>query len=55
MQEKRVPTFKSPDLNELKAVIIDSKTTIFIDKDQDPEEAKNRYLARNISKYLKVY
>jgi hypothetical protein len=46
MYEKKPSVYKSPDLNTLKAVIIDHRTTIYIAQDLDPEEAKVRYLSR---------
>lgn len=36
----------SPDLNKMQAVIIDKKTTIYIAKNADPDEARKRYLNR---------
>ena len=46
MSEKKVNHCESPNLSRLQAVIIDSKTTIYIAQDADPVEAKNRYLNR---------
>ncbi|MFB6317257.1 MULTISPECIES: hypothetical protein [unclassified Saccharicrinis] len=46
MYKKNQPTAVSPDINNLKEVIIDFKTRIYIDKDADAEEAKERYLSR---------
>jgi hypothetical protein len=46
MFEKKTSTFKSPDLSQLKEVIIDHRTKIYIAPDADSEEAKNRYLLR---------
>jgi hypothetical protein len=46
MYEKKPSVYKSPDLNTLKAVVIDHRTTIYIAQDLDPEEAKTRYLTR---------
>jgi hypothetical protein len=46
MSEKKVINMESPNLNKLQAVFIDHKTTIYIAKDANPEEARKRYLAR---------
>jgi hypothetical protein len=46
MFEKKMPSFASPDLNKLQAVIIDGRTTIFIDKDANPNEARRLYEER---------
>ena len=46
MFEKKTNVVTSPDHNKLKAVVIDRKTTIFIDKDKDPDEARRRYAER---------
>lgn len=45
-QEHKKNAFKSPDLNRLKAVVIDSRTRIYIDIDESAEEAKKRYLSK---------
>ncbi len=44
MHEKK--NVKSPDVKALQAVVIDSRTRIYIPLDADPEEAKNKYLSR---------
>ena len=44
--DKKITTFKSPDLEKLQAVVIDLRTRIYIAIDADPEEAKERYFAR---------
>jgi len=44
MYEKKTSVYKSPDLANLKAVVIDHRTTIYIAQDVDPEEARIRYL-----------
>ncbi|HRW98738.1 MAG TPA: hypothetical protein P5280_04575 [Cyclobacteriaceae bacterium] len=36
----------SPNLNNLKQVIIDERTSIFIKKDRDSDQAKRNFLAR---------
>lgn len=46
MSEKKQNSFDSPDVKKLQAIQIDEKTTIFVAKDADPEEAKKRYLSR---------
>ena len=47
MQDKKIVSFESPDLKKLQAVVINSRTTIFIDKDADPDEAKRIYEERH--------
>jgi hypothetical protein len=54
MHDRKINNFESPDLNTLKAVVINSKTTIFIDKDKDPEEAIRRYEERYHRLNIKV-
>lgn len=46
MAEKKQNNYDSPDVGKLQAVEIDHKTTIYIAKGADPEEAKQRYLHR---------
>lgn len=46
MSEKKQNNYDSPDVAKLQAVEIDHKTTIYIAKGADPEEAKQRYLHR---------
>ena len=46
MSEKKHNNYDSPDVAKLQAVEIDHKTTIYIAKGADPEEAKKRYLYR---------
>lgn len=46
MSEKRSNNYESPNVSKLQAVVIDIKTTIYIPLDADPEEAKQRYMAR---------
>lgn len=38
--------FKTPNTSKMQEVIIDMRTRIYIAPDADPEEARNRYLAR---------
>lgn len=54
MYDKKIFTIVSPDLNKLKAVIIDGRTTIFIDKDSDSDEAKSQYQERRNAKNIKL-
>lgn len=51
--EKKHEKFETPDISQLKEVIIDHRTRIYIRKEADPEEAKFRYLNRNTAKKLK--
>lgn len=53
MSEKKMNILKPPDISELKEVIIDKKTRIYIAQDADAEEAKIRYLYRGPSKRVK--
>jgi hypothetical protein len=48
MNDKKHNHFDSPNLNKMQAVIIDRNTTIYIALEADPEEAKERFLSRNI-------
>ena len=45
--------FKSPDISQLKAVIIDHRTTIYIALDADSEEAREKYLLRTLNRLVK--
>lgn len=47
MYDKKKDSFKSPELNNLQAVVIDRRTTIYIEKDEDPQKAIERYHSRN--------
>ncbi len=47
MHDKKMTSFESPDLRKLQAVVINARTTIFIDKDADPDEAKRLYEERH--------
>lgn len=53
MYEKKLPVFKSPDLNKLQSVKVDIKTTIYIAVGADPVKAKNRFLEQVNAKYVK--
>ena len=46
MSEKKQNNYDSPDVGKMQEVEIDHKTTIYIAKGADPEEAKKRYLYR---------
>lgn len=46
MYEKKQVVFKSPDLSKMQAVVIDHKTTIYIETGSDPKKARTRYLSR---------
>ena len=46
MAEKKQNVVKSPDLNQMQRVVVDHKTTIYIEHGADPEAAKYRYLHR---------
>jgi hypothetical protein len=54
MHDKKISSFESPDLKKLKAVVIDNKTTIYIDPDTDADEARKRYLSRINLSSLKI-
>ena len=45
-QERKQVVFKSPDLSKMQEVVIDSRTRIYIEPGDDPDEARKRYLAR---------
>ena len=46
MHDKKHAAYKTPDLAQMQAVVIDSRTTIYIPKGLDPKEAKKRYFER---------
>ncbi len=46
MNDRKQENFKSPDVTKLQAVVIDRNTTIFITTDQDPEEARKKFISR---------
>lgn len=46
MHDKKGNVIKSPDLTKMQAVVIDTRTTLYIPADADAEEARSRYLAR---------
>ncbi|SHE92872.1 hypothetical protein SAMN05444274_1034 [Mariniphaga anaerophila] len=46
MFEKKHSSFKSPDLKAMQEIVINSRTRIYVEAGEDPEEAKERYLSR---------
>ena len=44
--DKKQTNYKTPNLSKMQEVIIDRKTSIYIDLDADPEIARSRYLER---------
>ena len=54
MFDKKSNTITSPDHNKLQAVVIDRKTTIFIQMDKDPDEARRRYAERHAAPTTKI-
>ncbi len=52
MRDKKNHNYTSPDLSTLQEVVIDLRTKIYIAIGDDPEEARNRYLARVGSKKI---
>jgi hypothetical protein len=46
MYEKKQAINKTPDLSKMQAVVIDSRTVIYIPEGSDAKEAKKRYLER---------
>lgn len=50
MHDKKQNIIKSPDHTKLQEVIIDIRTKIYIPIGENPEEARNRYLARSITR-----
>ena len=44
--DKKQPVHKTPNLSKMQVVIIDGRTSIYIEPDADPELARKRYLAR---------
>jgi len=54
MYEKKPHNYTSPDLSKLQEVIIDLRTRIYIANNDDPIEARNRYLARVGNKNIKA-
>lgn len=54
MHEKKINSIVSPDLKNLQAVIINGRTTIYIDKDSDPDDAKRLYEERRQAMNIKI-
>ena len=50
MQEKKQAVFKTPDITKMQEVVINYRTKIYIKLDADPEEARERYQARQDAK-----
>jgi hypothetical protein len=50
MQERKQVVFKTPDLSKMQEVVINHRTKIYIAVGADPEEARNRYMARQDAK-----
>ena len=46
MFDKKQNNFKSPDLHKMQEVIINARTRIYVGTEENPEEAKERYLTR---------
>jgi hypothetical protein len=46
MHEIKRDQFKSPDVTKLKPVVIDRNTTLYIPMEDDPEEARKKFVAR---------
>ena len=44
--DKKQPVHKTPNLSKMQVVVIDGRTSIYIEPDADPEQARKRYLAR---------
>jgi len=59
--DKKIVTFKSPDLEKLQPVFINLRTTIYIAIGADTEEARKRYFAdwrkkihNSVSKFFRI-
>jgi hypothetical protein len=50
MQEKKPITFKTPDITKMQEVVINHRTRIYIAVGADPDEARDRYQARQDAK-----
>lgn len=46
MSAKKQVILPSPNLDDMKQVVIDHKTRIYIKKDEDAEEARKRYFEK---------
>jgi len=54
MYDKKNKNFESPDLSKLQEVVIDFRTKIYVALDEDPEEARSRYLSRLPVRYPNI-
>ena len=54
MFDKKINVIVSPDLSKLQAVIINERTTIYIDKDSDPGDARKLYEERRQAINIKI-
>ena len=50
MQERKPIIFKTPDITKMQEVVINHRTKIYIAVGADPEEARDRYQARQDAK-----
>jgi hypothetical protein len=50
MQEKKPTIFKTPDITKMQEVVINHRTKIYIAVGADPDEARDRYQARQDAK-----
>lgn len=50
MQEKKQIIFKTPDITKMQEVVINHRTKIYIAVGADPDEARDRYQARQDAK-----
>jgi hypothetical protein len=50
MQEKKQIVFKTPDITKMQEVVINHRTKIYIAVGADPDEARDRYQARQDAK-----
>jgi hypothetical protein len=50
MQERKQIVFKTPDITKMQEVVINQRTKIYISVEADPDEARDRYWARQDAK-----
>jgi hypothetical protein len=50
MQDKKPIIFKTPDITKMQEVVINHRTKIYIAVGADPDEARERYQARQDAK-----
>jgi hypothetical protein len=55
MQDKKLNNFKTPDITKMQEVVINHRTKIYIAVGADPEEARNRYWARQDAKGKPIF